>query len=76
MEKISGKSAAEVTVKENELVSPDPTVTQKQEEPKIPEKSSYTFTGWFEHLDEKAPSDKELIDAFINTSAKDSPGEE
>jgi len=82
-ELISVKTAATVTVKENVPVSPDPIVIQKQEEFKIPEKSSYTFTGWFEHLDEKAPSekenirtgekhlkDKELIDAFINTQPR------
>ncbi len=47
-----------------------------KEIPLLP-KSSRTFTGWFDQLDyveEKRSKDKELIDAFIQTQPRITPG--
>jgi len=47
-----------------------------KEIPLLP-KSSHTFTGWFDQLDyveEKRSKDKELIDAFIQTQPRITPG--
>jgi hypothetical protein len=63
------------TVKE--VISPDLQTTDQKEETLIPERSSHTFTGWFDQLDyveEERSKDKELIDAFIQSQPRIIPG--
>jgi hypothetical protein len=87
VEEIIDTTPAEVIVKEEKPVSPETLITGKHEEDGSPFKSSYPFTGWFGHLDERVPPEQqkirsedrqlkesELIDAFIKSQPRITPG--
>ena len=72
---------------EEAALSPGQKAAYKQVEELKPGKGSYTFTGWFEHLDEKVPAgsekisaeeqrvkENELIDVFIAARPRIAPG--